>query len=241
MEDESLPKYVDLPKLYRYDKSKKTWVRRQARSEDVMIGRVHSVNPLAGEAFYLRMLLHDDHCKGKQGFIDMKTLQSGVTCETFQEVCRELGLLRDDQEWLRVLSEASSTRLCPQLRELYVIILMFCLPSNPRGLLDEFWETWVEDFEHQGQKRGIMLSEKQVKTMLLLDLELRLQSFEKQLVDFGLPVPTEEELSHVDNVTSTEAVVIREERDYDVDELAAKVEATIPRFTEEQRLIFERV
>ena len=86
-----------------------------------------------------------------------------------------------------------------------------------------------------------MLSEKQLKTMLLLDLELRLQSFEKQLVDFGLPVPTEEELSHVDNVTSTEAVVIREERDYDVDELAAKVEATIPRFTEEQRLIFERV
>ena len=73
----------------------------------------------------------------------MKTLQSGDTCETFQEVCRELGLLRDDQEWQKVLSEASSTRLCPQLRELYVVILMFCMPSNPRGLFDEFWETWV--------------------------------------------------------------------------------------------------
>ena len=46
---ESLPKYVEMPKLYRYDKSKKTWIRRQARSEDVVIGRIHSVNPLAGK------------------------------------------------------------------------------------------------------------------------------------------------------------------------------------------------
>ena len=206
-----------------------------------MIGRVHSVNPLAGEAFYLRMLLHDDHCRGKKSFNDMKTLPCGKACETFQEVCREIGLLRDDQEWQRVLAEASSTRLCPQLRELYVVILMFCMPSNPRSLFDEFWETWVEDFQHQGQKRQVVLNEAQLKTMLLLDLELRLQSFEKQLLDFGLPVPTEEELSHVDNVTSTEAVVIREERDYDVEELSSKVEATVPMFTEEQRLIYQRV
>ena len=99
----------------------------------------------------------------------------------------------------------------------------------------------MENFQHQGQKRQMVLDEAQLKTMLLVDLELRLQSFEKQLLDFGLPVPTEEELSHVDNVTSTEAVVIREERDYDVDELSNKVEATVPMFTEEQRLIYERV
>ena len=74
------------------------------------------MNPLAGEAFYLRMLLHDDHCRGKISFNEMKTLQSGYTCETYQEVCRELGLLRDDQEWPRVLSEASSKRLFLQFR-----------------------------------------------------------------------------------------------------------------------------
>ena len=48
--------------------------------------------------------------------------------------------------------------------------------------------------------------------MLLLDLELRLQSFEKELSEFGLPVPTVEELEQVESVTSIEAVVIREER-----------------------------
>ena len=83
-----MPKYVDITKLYRFDKSKKTWIRRQARCEDVMIGRVHSVNPLAGEAFYLRMLLHEDLCKVKTSFNDMNTLQSGETCKTFQKVCR---------------------------------------------------------------------------------------------------------------------------------------------------------
>ena len=80
------------------------------------------MNHLAGEAFYLRMLLHDDHCKGKTSFNDVKTLQSGDTCETFQELCRELGLLRDDKEWQSVLSEVSSRKLRPQLGELYVVI-----------------------------------------------------------------------------------------------------------------------
>ena len=139
------------------------------------------------------------------------------------------------------MAEASTTRLCPQLRELYVLILMFCMPANPRDLFDEFWETWVEDFQHQAYKRGVMLKEVQLRTLLLLDLELRLQSFEKELADFGLPVPTEEELGQVENVTSTEAVVIREEKDYDVGELTTKVQSTVPKFTEEQSLIYERV
>ena len=115
--------YIDMPKLYRYDKSKKQWIRRKARSEDTTIGRVHSVNPLAGEAFYLRILLHNDFCRGKTSFEDMRTLENGNVCETYQEVCRELGLLRDDQEWQQVLEEASGTQLPAQLRELYVIIL----------------------------------------------------------------------------------------------------------------------
>jgi hypothetical protein len=65
MEVKLMPKYVDLPKKFRYDKSQKKWITRMARSEDIVIGRVHTVNPLAGETFFLRILLHDDHCKGK--------------------------------------------------------------------------------------------------------------------------------------------------------------------------------
>ena len=149
--DEQLT-YIDMPKLYRYDKSKKQWIKRKARLEDTSIGRIHSVNPLAGEAFYLRILLHNDHCRGKISFEDMRTLENGRVCETYQEVCRELGLLRDDQEWQQVLEEAAGTQLPTQLRELYVVILMFCQPSNPCSLFDEFWNTWTDDYELLGRR-----------------------------------------------------------------------------------------
>lgn len=44
--------------------------------------------------------------------------------------------------------------------------------------------------------------------MLVLALELHLQSFEKELNDFGLPQMTNEEL-----ITNTDPVIIIEEKD----------------------------
>ena len=236
-----LPLYVDMPKKFRYDKSKKQWIPRHARSEDVVIGRVHTVNPLAGEPFYLRMLLHHDQCKGKTSFADLRKLENGNVCETYKEVCRELGLLKDDLEWQRVLEESAVTKLCPQIRELFVIILIFCEPANPRELFDVFWETWIDDFKQRGQRQNVPLNETQLKTMLLLDLEMRLQSFEKLLGDFGLPQPSQDDLACVEIFSNTEAVVIREEKDYNVEQLLSNLEVTIPRFTAEQSLIYNDV
>ena len=237
----SLPRYVDLPKKYRYDKAKKIWVIRQARSEDTVIGRVHTVNPLAGETFYLRILLHHDHCRGKTSFQDLKVLDDGKTCETFKDVCCELGLLKDDLEWQRVLEECAGTQFCSQIREVYVIILMFCQPANPRALFDEFWPTWTDDFDLQSKEQLIPLDENQLKTMVLLDLEMRLQSFEKGLADFGLPEPTLEDLADVKNITNIDPVVIREEKDYCLQELVSSVNNNIPLFTPGQAQIFETV
>ena len=238
---QSLPTYVEMPQKYTYNKSKKEWIQRKAQSVDTVIGRVHGVNPLAGEAFYLRILLHTEHCKGKTSFQHLRTLPNGRVCDTYQEVCRELGLLTDDQEWERVLEESVSTRLCPQIRELYVAILMFCQPANPRGLFDEFWQTWTDDFEQRGRHRNMALDSDQLKTMVLLDLQLRLQSFEKELRDFGLPEPSPEELARVENITSTDPVVIREEKEYEVADLVATVEDLVPKFTPAQAEIYDKV
>ena len=236
-----MPNYIDLPKKFRYDKAKKEWISRKARSEDTVIGRVHTVNPVAGEVFYLRILLHNAHCKGKTSFQDLKKLNNGRICETYKEVCRELGLLRDDLEWQRVLEESAGTKLCPQIRELFVVILMFCQPANPASLFKEFWLTWVDDFEKRGRNQSAPLDENQLKTMLLLDLELRLQSFEKELYDFGLPKPTSEDLLRVKTMTNTDPVVIREEKDYNLSELVETVRILVPMFTQEQNKIFETV
>ena len=220
-----LPKYVDMPKCHVYDKSKREW--RKRRRGDPVIGRVHSVNPI-------------DHCKGKTSFDEMLTL-NGRQCETFKEVCCELGLLNDDREWHRVLEEAAATNLCPQIREMYVIILMFCMPSDPVALFTEFWSTWTDDFQHRVHSRNIVLTDDQLKTMVLLDLEMRLSSFEKCLTDFGLVPPTAAELAQVESVVNVHSAVIREELDFNVEDLSKTVDERVPTFTPEQATVFDTV
>ena len=91
------PRYVDMPKGHVYSKKDKEWrVRKQNRGE-ATIGRVHTVNPVAGDVYYLRILLHDDHCRGKTSFEDMLVLPNGTVCESYQAVCCEIGLLTDDR------------------------------------------------------------------------------------------------------------------------------------------------
>jgi len=108
--------YIDLPKMFRYDKASKQWVKRKPQSEGTVIGRIHTVNPIAGDVFYLRILLHNDYSRGKTSFLDLKTLSNGKVCESFKDVCRELGLLKDDLEWKQVLEESRGIRLCKQRR-----------------------------------------------------------------------------------------------------------------------------
>ena len=134
-------------------------------------------------------------------------------------MCLELGLLQDDREWHRILEEAADTRMCPQCRELYVMILMFCMPADPKTLFEEFWNTWADDIEQRASRMQRTLTDGQKKTLVLLDLDSRLQSYEKQLSDFGLPVPSPEELSQVQHIVSTGPAVIREEMDFQLEEL----------------------
>ena len=128
-----LPNYVDMPQSYTF-RDKEWKIRRRGFS----IGRVHTVNPLAGDVFYLRILLHHNHSRGKTSFEDLLEVD-GQVLESYQAVCRELGLLSDDQEWSTVLTEAAGTQLCPQIRALYVVFLLFCQPAHPKKLFDDFW------------------------------------------------------------------------------------------------------
>ena len=62
-------RYVDFPEKFVYVQKEKKWKPRVNRSDT--IGRIHSVSPASGDVFYLRMLLHDDHCRGKVSFTDL--------------------------------------------------------------------------------------------------------------------------------------------------------------------------
>ena len=234
---DELPRYVEMPEGHVWDQKKKEWRVRKQKKGEAVIGRVHTINPIAGDVYFLRMLLHDNHCRGKTSFQDLLTLNNGHQCETFKEVCREIGLLEDDTEWERVLEEAAETQMCSQIRSLFVTILKFCTPSNPRALFDQFWSTWTDDYTH----RNPNLTEAQLHTLVLLDIEMKLHSFENQLNEFGLPEPSPEELANVQHITSIQPAVIREELDYNIEELTETVEARLPNFTPEQEEIFTKV
>ena len=93
-----------------YDKKEKEWRLRKRGAPSV--GRVHQINPVAGDVYYLRVLLHDDHSSGKTSFEDMLTLPDGRVCETYKQVCLELGLLDDDAEWHGLFESLALTSLC---------------------------------------------------------------------------------------------------------------------------------
>ena len=176
---------------------------------------------------------------GKTSFDDLKTLE-GEICESYQEVCRLLGLLQDDKEWDGVLTEGSITKLSSALRELYVTILLFSMPANPKELFENHYLEWTDDFTYEADRKGITLDDQQLKTLVLIDLKRRFQSRERQLSTFGLKEPTHTELAAVsfDDMEDTSALM-KEELNFNKVELKKLVDERTSNVTNSQRVVFE--
>ncbi|GJT28288.1 reverse transcriptase domain-containing protein [Tanacetum coccineum] len=83
------------------------------------------------ERYYLRMLLNV--VRGVKGFEQLMTVNKRL-CATFKETYFAYGLLNDDKEWTHALSKASLWALGPQLRDIFVTMLLFCDVSRPLKL-----------------------------------------------------------------------------------------------------------
>ena len=88
-------------------------------------------NPVAGERFYLRLLL--TAVRGPTSFEHLRTV-AGTLYPTFQAACVALGLLNDDREWIDYLTEASVFAGGPQLRTLFVTALVHGPVADPAAL-----------------------------------------------------------------------------------------------------------
>ena len=231
--------YVDFPESLTWSSTEKKWRWRKNASDT--IGRIHSVHPAAGEVYYLRMLLHHDHSKGEKSFDDLQTVD-GVPQESFQEVCRCLGLLQDDNEWDEALTEGALTAMPSTLRELFVTIVLFCMPSNPKELFTKHYLEWADDFKATALKKNIELTDTQIKTLVLLDIKRRLQSWDRDIKIINIPEPTQQELEEVAFTNNSNIpVLIQEELDFDVNKLKETVNEKIIQFNESQKGVFETV
>ncbi|GJT55210.1 ATP-dependent DNA helicase PIF1-like protein [Tanacetum coccineum] len=82
--------------------------------------------------------------RGPCGFKELMSVNKKVY-PTFKAVCFAYGLLNDDKEWAHAIKEAAFWALAPQLRDLFVTMLLFCDVSRPLHLWEQTWELLSED------------------------------------------------------------------------------------------------
>ena len=88
------------------------------------------------------MLLSDttlNHSAGKKSFEELRSAND-VTYDTYKETSRALGMLQDDELWNLVMGDAAHQQLPMQMRELFVMLLVFCDVNEPSSLFEAFWE-----------------------------------------------------------------------------------------------------
>ena len=161
-------------------------------------------------------------------------------CSTFKEACFEYGLLNDDTEWTHAISEASVWMFGPQLRDIFVTILIFCDVSRPLKLWEENWKFLSEDILHKKRKifnyPDLELAEEQLKNYCLIEIQELLNRNGRSLSDFqDLPVPDPKLLTNMDNR------LIREALNYDMKQSKIEHQQLHSLLNPEQRLIYEEV
>jgi ATP-dependent DNA helicase PIF1 len=214
--------YCDVPKYYTWDASGKRFKRRvqgtavpghhDVRETDAL-GRVYTVHPNNFECFFLRLLLHT--VRGPTSFEALRTV-NGRVCSTFREACQVRGLLEDDAQWDATMSEAAVAQSPARLRNLLVILLITCGPSNPGQLWESYKESLTEDILLQARRRNVGMTLDYTpdmfnQTLIILE-DKALEMTGKDLKQLGLPTPQR-------NLGDRLSREMLRETSYDVEEL----------------------
>uniref|UniRef100_A0A6N2MNQ0 ATP-dependent DNA helicase n=1 Tax=Salix viminalis TaxID=40686 RepID=A0A6N2MNQ0_SALVM len=199
--------YSEFPKKYVWDSRQKQWTMR---SKGFSLGRIPYVHPAAGELYFLRLLLN--HIKGSISFADLRNVH-GVLHPTFQLACKAHGLLGDDKEWSEAFCEAIATASSPQLRQLFVGIILFCQVADPLILFNQFWQSMCDDILYKLKSCFKMPNLILPDDQLIYELEQLFNASATTLQDHSLPMPDGQLLKEITNK------LLREELDYDLSEL----------------------
>ncbi|XP_040362560.1 uncharacterized protein LOC112168203 isoform X2 [Rosa chinensis] len=225
--------YIEFPTKFVWDDHKKCWTPRQKCES---IGRIAYVHPVAGELYYMRMLLNIQ--KGCQNFDSIKTI-NGIKYSSYQEACRSLGLLDEDKEWIEALENCLHFATAFEIRQLFVTIILFCDVASPQMLLDSYWLHMSDDILHRTRVEvgnpNLILSESELKNKLLFELEQIFNRSSSSLKDYRLPMPDTNKLFDLNNR------LLREELDYDCLELKRQYMNYIVKLNAGQKIIYNEV
>lgn len=120
---------------------------------------------------------------------------NGILCSSFKEATHKRGLLEADQSILKCLNEAITFQMPNELRRLFTIILVHCVPTDVGILWNTYFEALSEDF-----KREVGTSVELQVSKTLKSLSNYLESMGKDISSYDLPdVPMDLDTDSVDD------------------------------------------
>lgn len=242
--------YQEFPQFFTWKETSKPphWAMRKSGSA---LGRMYFVSPSGGERFYLRTLLtivkgptsHDDLYvyQGTNTIFILEAvpkdyLTPGVRYDSYRQACLARGILQDDGEWRNCLSEAAEMQTGTRLRQLFATLLLFCNPSEPARLWEDFCAHICDDLAHRLRRMGFEdPSDGDIYDYGLFLLEKILQESGHSLFDFEMPVPQRNWAAAADNP------LVAEQLDYNQAEERAQAAANFDRMNPEQQHAFRQV
>ena len=175
-------KYFDVPEFFIFASGK--WKRRKRNGEkrtladgsfvisSRTVARLYSVSPNMGELYYLRLLLVT--VPGPTSFTDLKIVDNSTITATFKESCSRRGLLDDDSHLINAMDEVRRSYSANRTRDLFVVIALFCNPSN---LLDiwrayerDLCEDYVQEVRRQQMRFDFMLND-EIRSRVLREVD----------------------------------------------------------------------
>ncbi|XP_055924623.1 uncharacterized protein LOC129956714 [Argiope bruennichi] len=236
--------YSDVPRYFTWNKSGKKWEpRKQGKPHPSItgifkaktLGRLYTVHPKQRECFYLRLLLVN--VPGPTSFEFLRTF-NGRVFNTYQDACRELHLLEDDNHWDLTLADAALTSTPNNIRQLFAIVLTTCYPSQAQFLWEKYKNCMTEDILHRirqtDQCQNIDYTPQMYNEALVLIEDLCVLISNLPLNHYGMPSPDRP----ATDLVNTD---LQREKQYDHGILATIIGNSEPLLTAEQKIIYDRI
>jgi hypothetical protein len=171
-------RYHEFPQHYNWDKAKGCWKPYQRSHRYGRLGRVYPVSPRSGDTFYLRMYLlnltgADVLPLVRTGGPNVASLRGSNA--SFEDACRAAGLLADDAEYHTAIREALQTDSDGAVRDLLVLILMFCMPEDATRLFEEHAVDMVASLRYKAERIGQFWNDAEARDCSLHLVRERLQ------------------------------------------------------------------
>ncbi|GFW25514.1 ATP-dependent DNA helicase [Trichonephila clavipes] len=163
---------------------------------------------------------------------------NGRVFNTYQDACRELQLLEDDNHWDLTLADAALTSTPNNIRQLFAIILTTCYPSQAQTLWEKYKNCMTENILHRirqtNQSQNIDYTPEMYNEALVLIEDLCVLISNLPLNHYGMPSP---------NRPATDLVNtdLQRENQYDHGSLATIIMNSEPLLTAEQKIIYDRI